>query len=164
VLDIVASNSLHSSSIRDQLVESLPNMNTWEHLRCDVGVFALYISQHRAKFLGALEQNTSIVKLTLCDYHNGDYLHQTWRDNQLVYPVLNRSQCLKFADALMALQPRTRMPLHAKSGIWAMAFARMAAAAATDNQDDSIRVSVDVFQNLAEAAVYFWKNSYDRQQ
>jgi hypothetical protein len=123
VLDMGHPATRRWQGIREQLMESIPKMKKLEHLKGDAGLlFPTWNPQQQQQpSIMTLQQNTSIVKLTLYP----SMFMDVETINQFVAPILNRNQILKNADALLALQPKTQRPIQSKSGIWAAAFAKI---------------------------------------
>jgi hypothetical protein len=140
------------AAIREQLTESWPRMKRLTHLVCDYPIFDL---ENRLAMLKALRKNTSIVELTLVDISNGDDDDDDDDRNEaclLIAVALKRNQIMQRADALLALQPTTGMPIRTESGLWCNAFAAMS----TQNVEKYIGASA-IFKILQQRPTLFFK-------
>jgi hypothetical protein len=92
-----------------------------------------FIALHRIhrQFLPAIQQNTSLVELP--GLNTDDFYYSVFSEDHFKVPVimvinniLDRNRAMYRADLLLALQPRAGMPIRSRSGIWYMAFGKLA--------------------------------------
>jgi hypothetical protein len=102
----------------DYLVESLPRIKCVKHL--DLTSSALLLLQNAA-FLPSLHENTSLEVLPI----SGGYTRHHRASIVTVNSILERNKCMRRSKELLALQPRTGLPIRCKSGLWYMAMAQM---------------------------------------
>jgi hypothetical protein len=79
-----------------------------------------------AAFLPALHQNATIEELPGLSWRHFPDDDDNGVTFTVVDNILKRNHSLRYADALLALQPLTGMSIRSKSGIWCNAIAKLA--------------------------------------
>jgi hypothetical protein len=110
----------------DHIIESLPRVKGLKRLHLD----DLDVLLRHSSFLPALRPNPSIEELVSVKY----YAHRTGlnvngfaehREGAMAASsIVSRNRSLRRAISLLALQPRTALPIRCKSGIWCNVFER----------------------------------------
>lgn len=110
----------------DQLIDSLPRIKGLRRLELDHADL-LRLIQHSSSFQPALLQNTSIeefpgldVSIRTVQFSLADFQAAI----ETIHGILARNCTIGRADSLLALQPRTGLPIASKSCTWPMAFAK----------------------------------------